>query len=273
MPANVLPTGRYEFASSLKVDTAAGVVAPAAGVVGGTFSCCTLSSGALVIPTYPAGAPSFVATFDAAKGVGCPAAVPDKTEAPPANTQTVELSQTITFSDGAAGGNRYTGSVSLGGQNFAFTVESGIVVYAMSPANAQPVVCDGSTTLAASTLPHPPPPPAAGANPKADPAIAAGNAITPGGVGNAQTGAITFLAISVAVVLAGTCAHLRHKRRRHAAGAAKSVKVTGTHRPPDEEKPALPPGWLELQDPSSKHAYFVNEATGESKWTHPQARL
>ena len=33
--------------------------------------------------------------------------------------------------------------------------------------------------------------------------------------------------------------------------------------------PALPPGWLQLVDPTSGHPYYVNQATGQSQWEPP----
>jgi len=33
--------------------------------------------------------------------------------------------------------------------------------------------------------------------------------------------------------------------------------------------PALPPGWLQLVDPTSGHPYYVNQATGQSQWDPP----
>lgn len=33
--------------------------------------------------------------------------------------------------------------------------------------------------------------------------------------------------------------------------------------------PPLPPGWVEMTDPTSGHVYFSNSATGESSWVRP----
>ena len=53
-------------------------------------------------------------------------------------------------------------------------------------------------------------------------------------------------------------------------GFSPSVSVLPSQQQPSSA-PALPPGWLQLVDPTSGHPYYVNQATGQSQWEPPIA--
>eukprot|EP00602_Paraphysomonas_sp_CaronLab_P004721 CAMPEP_0185020746 /NCGR_PEP_ID=MMETSP1103-20130426/3384_1 /TAXON_ID=36769 /ORGANISM="Paraphysomonas bandaiensis, Strain Caron Lab Isolate" /LENGTH=1052 /DNA_ID=CAMNT_0027551833 /DNA_START=113 /DNA_END=3271 /DNA_ORIENTATION=+ len=56
------------------------------------------------------------------------------------------------------------------------------------------------------------------------------------------------------------------QQQTHSQQAATSLH----HTPSAQTAPALPPGWLQLVDPSSNRTYYVDQATGQSQWEPPQ---
>ena len=251
----VSSAGPYYFSTRGLIDTSAGEVA---GV--GTFSCCGLSSGSLTVADYTGGTDgaTVVATFSSdAQAENCPATVPDKTVAPPANTGTQTLSGSVTLTTSESG-NKLTGTTTMAGQPFEVIVSSG----ALSLTNTggdQPIICDAGFT----------------AN-NAD-----GGSSGVGGGDDDGYSSFGKAAIGVVIVLVVIIAFLGY--RKFAGGGKRSPpQLTGTQMaappppkapPPPTTGPGLPPGWMAAVDPASGHTYYVNQTTGASTWTNPSTGI
>lgn len=247
----VSSAGPYYFSTRGMVDTSAGVVA---GV--GTFSCCGLSSGSLTVPDYTGGADgtTVVATFSSdAQAEECPATVPDKTVAPPANSATETLSVSITLTT-SENGNKLTGETTMANQPFEVIISSGELSFT-NLGGDQPIICDGAFSANAD----------GGSS-----GVGSGDDDDSfSGWGKAAVGVVVVLVVIIAVL----------GYKKFAGGGKRSPpQLTATQMapppppnspPPPTVGPGLPPGWIAAVDLASGHTYYVNQATGASTWTNP----
>jgi len=248
----VSSVGTYAFQNARKVDTSAG---NKDGI--GTFSCCAISEGALVIPQYNEGQATVLASFQDAKAKGCPATVPVTTVAPPPNDREVVLSSTDSFTmQESNNGNKYTGFTYIADQQFEVVVAGGVMTFTNTyqgrsgTEGEQPIVCDGTSEL--------------------------GLALSTDGAGGG--GSSTAIIIVLLLIAAGG-AFVYMKMKKEAAAKAAAKGGTPTYNsstaapPPPPVADALPPGWTEQKDPTTGTAYYYNSNTGESSWTRPGARV
>jgi len=142
-PAPFVPSsGTYYFSEAGKIDTSAGVKDT------GTFSCCALATGALNVPTFPAGQPDgtpLTATFSDAVATNCPATVPDITLPPPANTASEPLVNPLSLT-ASENGNKYSGTYLIANQPYEVILSAGQLTFT-NTGGQQPVVCDGAFAL------------------------------------------------------------------------------------------------------------------------------
>ena len=245
----VSSAGYYALLNTREIDTSAGTTSA------GTFSCCALSSGALVIPPYQEGQATVQATFENAKATGCYATPPDTSQAPPSANAEVTVSAqafTMVVSDG---GNKYKGQKAIANQIFDVEVASGVMSFVNTytdantqVGNQQPIVCDGTSEL--------------------------GLALAGDSSGSSMTTAIAV--VFVLLVAVGGYFYMK-KKKAAAAGGGKAPTFTTSSAssapPPPPAAGALPPEWQEMKDPNTGTAYYYNSQTGESVWTRPGARV
>ena len=233
----VTNAGSYPFSASTMVDTSAD-----------TFTCCPISSGSLDVPAYaPLGAATFTGNLVGARAINCRTS--DAITAP--TTATHELSGPLTFSLVPGGGNRYVAQVPIGGawagQPFEISVENGALDFT-NTGTAQPIICDGFSTAGGAPV-------SGGTDGTVGGTVGAVN-----GEAEGNSGTVIVVIIIVVIILC-LCGVAVFCCRRNSRPLPPPKDYPGA--PPPPPPSGMPPGWIEMSDPSSGRQYYFNQGTGE----------
>lgn len=175
----------------------------------------------------------------------------DAITAPTTASHTVDVQVPFT----QVSGNKYEGSVPLGGQMagqpFTFTVNGGTVDWVNTGAQ-QPIICDGTSRLGLVGL-------------------SLGNTGSGGGKSIPAGAVVAIIIVLLVLIVGGGWYYLHSGKTPPGTSTYGSAQMMAP--PPPPGAPSLPAGWTELVDPNSGAKYFYNQSTGETTWTRPAGHV